>query len=770
MRAAIPAVAWSRPLGLPFTEASHSKTSYPTIDDGPFQGLPLGGFGAGTIGRTYRGDFARWHLDIGQHTYAPVWGNQFSVWVQQGEHKTAQVLYTGRPDRDVLGAWQWEYPVGAGTYYALYPFTWYDYLHADLPARLTVQQFSPILPGNYRETSYPIGIFLWTVSNPTAAPISVTVMFTWQDLASPNWLGALAGNVNRAREEPVPGGRMVGVEMALTQDETPDDEYDGSMAIAALERPGLHATYRSRFAAGGNGADVWQDLLDDGALANLDDPTPAEPGDPIGAALAVGLRLEAGQVISFPMALAWDLPLMQFGAGTRWYKKYTEYFGRDGRQAWAIAREGLSNYGVWRDEIQAWQEPILADPGRPDWFKMALFNELYYLADGGTAWEAGRFGSPEPTPGHFAYLECFDYNYYNTFDVGFYSSWPLLMLWPELEESILRDFAAAVPRTDESQVQIGYLGERRQRKLAGAVPHDMGSPTEDPWLRPNAFTWQDVNYWKDLNSKFVLQLYRDYVFTGDRSLVDSSWESARQALEYLRGFDRNGDGIPENEGFPDQTYDTWSMKGTSAYVGSLWLAALEAAVEMARLEEDSAAQTEYQALLEQSRSAFEEALWNGEYYEFDTDTAAVHDSIMADQLIGQWYARTVGLPDIVPVEHARRALRTIYEYNVMRFKEGTMGAVNGMRPDGTIDTFSEQSQEVWVGTTYALAAGMYQEGLHEEAWQTAWGLYNVTYVARGLWFRTPEAWDKEGNFRASMYMRPQAIWALELAYRRSQGE
>lgn len=63
---------------------------------------------------------------------------------------------------------------------------------------------------------------------------------------------------------------------------------------------------------------------------------------------------------------------------------------------------------------------------------------------------------------------------------------------------------------------------------------------------------------------------------------------------------------------------------------------------------------------------------------------------------------------------------------------------------------------------------MYQQGLREEAWQTAWGLYNVTCVTRGLWFRTPEAWDQNGDFRASMYTRPQAIWALEYAYRQSK--
>jgi non-lysosomal glucosylceramidase len=58
---------------------------------------------------------------------------------------------------------------------------------------------------------------------------------------------------------------------------------------------------------------------------------------------------------------------------------------------------------------------------------------------------------------------------------------------------------------------------------------------------------------------------------------------------------------------------------------------------------------------------------------------------------------------------------------------------------------------------------MMQESMTDEAWKTAQGLYHVIYQSKGLWFRTPEAWDIQGNFRASMYMRPTAIWALEIA-------
>jgi len=44
--------------------------------------------------------------------------------------------------------------------------------------------------------------------------------------------------------------------------------------------------------------------------------------------------------------------------------------------------------------------------------------------------------------------------------------------------------------------------------------------------------------------------------------------------------------------------------------------------------------------------------------------------------------------------------------NVLGFNGGKMGAVNGMMPDGNLDMFSVQSEEVWTGVTYALSSLM----------------------------------------------------------------
>lgn len=758
----VPAAAWSRGIGVPYDQPGHPYEGSTKIDDGPWAGVPLGGLGAGSIGRTYRGDFARWHLDIGAHRFESLPANQFSVFVAQDGRKQAHVLSPLRPA--ILQGWNWDMPVGAGTYYALFPKAWYLYHWDTLPLRLAQKQFSPVIPENYRESSYPVGVFEWLVENPSDKPLTVGLMFTWQTLVGHQWGKDLnGGNYNYVVKQ----GGVVGVVLTHTSERVGavTEEWDGSFAIATPEQPGLSVTYRTRFPLP-DGSAVWTDFAADGRLDNVDDQTPAKQGEVIGGALAAFVELAPGERRTIPFALAWDFPITEFGAGTQWYKRYTAFYGTTGRNAWALVADALAQYPAWEAQIDQWQRPILGDVSRPDWYKTALFNELYVLIDGGTFWENGRVGGAPPADGlgSFAYLESADYTYYNTFDVDFYASFALAELWPEIEKRIVRDFAATVPLSDPEIVTIGATGERVPRKAAGAVPHDLGDPGQDPLRQLNAYTFQNINIWKDLNSKFVLRVWRDYVFTGDSTLVHSCWPAVVQALEYLHQFDRDGDGLPDHDGVPDQTYDNWVMTGASAYGGSLWLAALEAAIAMGDLEGDTAHVTRYATWLGMGRASFEGKLWNGRYYDFDASGDPYADTIMADQLAGQWYADATGLLPIVPINHIALTLQTIYDRNVRGFEAGSMGAVNGVRPDGSLDTSNLQASEVWTGVSYALAAFMLHRGLTDEGWATAWGVYNVTYN-RGYWFRTPEAWDKRGNFRASMYMRPLSIWAIERALR-----
>jgi non-lysosomal glucosylceramidase len=289
----------------------------------------------------------------------------------------------------------------------------------------------------------------------------------------------------------------------------------------------------------------------------------------------------------------------------------------------------------------------------------------------------------------------------------------------------------------------------------------VGGPFDDPFLRVNAYRYQDINIWKDLNCKYVLQLWRDARALGDDELMRAAWPGVIRALEHIASFDRDGDGLPEHDGDPDQTYDTSPMTGPSAYGGALWLAALKAAIAMGERIGERDLDT-FRGWLDTGTATFDARLWAGTHYRYDDGGGPSSESIMADQLAGQWYADATGLGDVVAPERVTTALRTVFERNVAGFGDGEMGAVNGTRPDGSVDESSEQSPEVWVGTTYALAAFMLGRGLDEEAWQTARGAWNVVWN-RGFWFRTPEAYDAAGNFRASLYLRPLSIWAIEHA-------
>jgi non-lysosomal glucosylceramidase len=755
----VPRAAWTGGIGVAVEAPGRTKVTHePMIDDGPWGGVPLGGIGAGSIGRTPRGDFARWHLEAGVHRFETIPACQFSVFTAVAGSTSAHVLSTIRPDS--LRAWSWDLPAGAGRYHALFPSAWFDYDWDELPVRLVQRQLSPVIPGNYRESCYPVGVLDWQVENPGPEPVTVGLMFTWQNLVGrAAGRDRLGGHRNRA----VRRDGMTGVLLAGPPDAA-DEAWAGSFAIAAAEAPGVRLSLRSRFAVD-DGADVWADFAADGALDDVDDGTPSLPGEAIGAALAATFTLEPGGARSLPFALAWDLPVMEFGSGRRWHRRYTRDFGTSGTAAWEIAAAGLRRHGDWAAAIDAWQAPTLADPRLPDWYKGALFNELYFMVDGGTVWadhEADGTRS-EPT-GPFALIECFDYPFYNTLDVYFYASFALVRLWPELAKRVIRDFVATVDVDDPEVVPVWATGGQAVRKRAGALPHDVGGPGEDPFVKLNHYHLQDVNGWKDLNAKFVLLVWQAVSLAGDEELVATAWPAVGRALRSLAAYDRDGDGLPEHDGVPDQTYDTWPMSGPSAYGGSLWLAALQAGIALGERVGDEETVASLGDMLERGRLAFERELWAGSYYRYDAGGDPSGESVMADQLAGQWWADATGLPEIVPPDRVVAALRTIFERNVRGFGDGRMGAVNGTRPDGTVDASSEQSQEVWTGTTYALAAFMASRGLLDEAWATASGVARVV-DERGYRFRTPEAYDAAGNFRASMYLRPLAIWALDHAVR-----
>jgi len=747
---------------------------------GPVMGVPLGGIGGGSITRGWQGDFLRWALRPGIYQYQVAYADQFSLFVQRaGQSPQAQVLYPGRPAGDQLKGWQWGMDPACATYHALYPRAWTTYEHPLPGIQLTCRQISPVIANNYQESSYPAAVFHWKVENTGRGSARIGLLFTFQN-GTGSQDDLRGGHFNEPFEFAQEKTKIVGVslhhcyrqersyphEVAPAQREIFEDPL--TFAMAALASPGVEVTFQTRFESQ-DGSQIWQDFSRTGALPNMQEITPSSVGQAIAAGLAATLNLAEGQSAEIIFSLAWDMPIVHSGFGSAYRRRYTLFYGDEGKAAPALARDALLQFDQWETLIEKWQAPILEDPGLPDWFKMALFNELYYISDGGTLW-AYSLGqkriSPSTDMGHFAYLEGHEYRMVNTYDVHFYASFALAMNWPQLELSLQRDFADATLQEYPDMVNMAYDGKPGRRKVHGMVPHDLGWPDEDMWLKVNGYFMHDVNGWKDLNAKFVLQVYRDYLISRDRKFIRQCWSAIETAILQLSRFDRDQDGLIENSGYPDQTYDTWRVSGASAYTGGLWLACLLAAAEMARMLNRKDLAGKFLAWFSQGQAAYESKLWNGTYFNYDSSHSRHHNSIMADMLAGQWYARACGLTPIAKPSQIQSALKTIFEYNVLKFQRGQMGAVNGMRPDGSVDHSNMQSKEVWAGTTFALAASLLQEGLQGEAWQTARGVVETIYESKGYWFQTPEAWDKDGNFRSLAYMRPLSIWAMWWAWQK----
>ncbi|PIK61130.1 putative non-lysosomal glucosylceramidase-like [Apostichopus japonicus] len=503
------------------------------------------------------------------------------------------------------------------------------------------------------------------------------------------------------------------------------------------------------------------------------------------AAVCTSCTVEPAGKKTSEFVVVWDMPQINFKLnGFKYNRRYTKFFGSSCQATADLSLYALENHQDWEQKIDKWQLPVLEDKSLPHWYKSALFNELYFISDGGTVWVESVEEFPHGVRhkhtwshelvreyGRFGYLEGHEYRMYNTYDVHFYASFALAMLWPKLELGVQYDFGNLVEHEDQEMFSDLSEGNRAQRKYIGSIPHDIGDPEEEPWVKVNSYLLHDTTHWRDLNSKFVLMVFRDYQFTKDLQFLTHMWPKCKIVMESAKEHDTDGDGVIDNCGKADQTYDVWVVTGASAYCGGLWLAALRCMCEMARILDHQDALQDYQSILDRGKVSYDKKLWNGRYYNYDSSDKVYSDSIMADQTAGHWYLRACDLvvpnsdtENVFPVSNVQSALRTIYEMNVLSMKDGTFGAINGMRPNGKVDSTSLQGEEIWTGVTYALAANMIQEGMLDEGFQTASGIYHTCFNRAGLAYQTPEGFMKRKVYRSLGYMRPLSIWAMQYAF------
>jgi len=722
--------------------------------------FPLGGFGSGSIGLSPDGSFLDWHLFAGVHLRESVPGCSFAFSVPQ--LKKSRVLggssYKNHP------GWQKLSPKELKNLHfsSSYPLSSLKYQEREF--EITVSSFSPVIPHNYRETSLPVAVFPIKIKNKSNQALDISFMLSFQNLIGYNY--QKKGDTDYSFEDLRSARHNVRNNSATIQsvflrgDKNPGLNGEFCLAAKITDEAKLYlCTNYDPYKSG----DLWKNFSESGTIKErltMDSSNKC-------AAIVLKTTLNPKDEVEIPLVLSWDI----YTPSDKFSKYYLRFFEKRGENSYEIAKEALYNYKKWYSEINSWQQKILQNKTIPNYYKKALFNELYYLATS-SIWDQKS--------GLLAYLESYDFLFYDTLDVRYYGAFHLALLWPEIEKKVKSYFAKTINK--EHRIMLNYnrafhvdlqkkptpdskLTGSGLRKIKGALPHDLGSPFESVWQKVNAYTWQNPNRWKDLNSKFILQVYRCYHLGGKNDLrfLQKNLSAMEQAVDYvLENFDVDGDYLPENEAFPDQTFDNWTMRGTSAYCGNLFLAALRALSQVEQLLGRSQKAQEYKHILRLAKDSYIEKLWlenNGTgYFRFDEKSY----TLMSAQMMGEWYLKLLSLPPVLPEEMIKKALLTIYKHNFKGKFLQPYGLVNGIEADKSQIAQIPQANDVWTGINYAFASHLYSYGYHRQSRKIIKTISNITYK-RGFFFRTPESWSLDNEFVSSMYMRPGAIWSMEVA-------
>ncbi len=732
-------------------------------------GVPLGGIGTGGITRCSDGRFSRWTLKGGGVAKFSMPANGFLLRVRpQGGVATGRALQPA-PQTGELRAFAFE--EDSPEWGGLFPLAWHRH-----PALQEVEaeclSFSPVIPGDLACASLPVAVFRWRLTNHGATAVDASLAFTWANMNG--WFGnfhedrpsrVAAGCFNRAAD--LENGTCVLLDRRRVEDVP--DEGTGQWGIAMSAPNGARYSRTACFDGAGDGAEIWSRFVETGDLPDLGDGWVSEsgfretpPGHPTGAVCAQ-VTLGPGEIREVLVTLAWDLPSIRFGQGRRWFRAYTDDWGRAGRNAQALCQRALDKATDWENRIANWHDAVTEDLGAaPHQAGMAI-NESYFLVDGLTV-ATSATGSPDNRR-HFGIIECHDYALYNTLDLWIYAAEAVAQFFPDLAASVAEDYADFLLAVDNDARRHRWDLTPFPINPAGSCPHDLGGPGEDPFVTPNSYTYRDGTIWKDLNCDLVLCIYREGRAMG-AGWRRSRFGAVKVAIDHLQQFDRDGDGLIENDGTPDQTFDNIPMKGPSSYCGGLWIATLFAGAELAAEAGEPELAQAWTAQAWRASAAYNDRLFNGAWFRVDTD-GPFSESCFIEQLFGPFLAKRLGLADIVPEDRARQALRSIFERNFLDAGHGEGAVSLSGVPAAAMsllphqDDTSFQTAEIQPGFNFSLAAQLETWGLETEADRLRSALHRELHEVRNLVFQTPAAYDCGAmTCRAVLNMRPMAAWWL----------
>jgi uncharacterized protein (DUF608 family) len=231
----------------------------------------------------------------------------------------------------------------------------------------------------------------------------------------------------------------------------------------------------------------------------------------------------------------------------------------------------------------------------------------------------------------------------------------------------------------------------------------------------------------------VNKTYREVLQGAPKKWFDQQWPQVKKIMD--RWMTTLDDGTGVIRGPQPNTYDC-AVYGVNTFIGTQYLCALRAAEEMAKLQGDTASATSYHNRFTSGSTQLDKLCFtNGKWYtqvvDSAHDTNVMSDGTFVDALGGWWWARSLGLGDILPIEHVRSSLQNTFQQNHVTafnpalqyprkfFDQRDAGMFIIRWPDGTVprNGLLYSSEGAWTGLEYPFAGQCLYAGLNDIALQ-----------------------------------------------------
>jgi len=321
------------------------------------------------------------------------------------------------------------------------------------------------------------------------------------------------------------------------------------------------------------------------------------------------MTLAAGAEAQADMVLVWAMPHWIDTKGVDRGHLWQNYFNN----AQELAAEILLNADEIFEQTGSLAR-LLDDTSLPAWLKTRLLNCNYPLTVNSVLYRDGRFSINEgPTEMNGCY---------GTLDQRLGAHPSTYLFFPELNGRELTQFA---------NVQAPN----------GGMNHDFGAGHLESGPRDQQ--------WPDLACSFIIQTARHAWSTGDDAFENAMWLKAKKALQRVAQWAEQGDGVPQVGKGLGTSYDGYHYLGTTPYLATLWLAALEIAEKWARNQNDTGLLPQIDKWRSDALRRLETDCWNGSFYRTCASTdGQMRDTAHSGMIAGQVFTRLLAGRNVLP--------------------------------------------------------------------------------------------------------------------------